>query len=117
MKAGVAAAWVALWTSASAIAQQPQAVEDDLRCVAVLSALASTLQGEQQMQVAAGVMYFVGHLEGIAPGIDLKAGLGRVASGLKQEDMASEGQRCGGILAEKGTALQQIGKELSGQGD
>ncbi len=117
MKAGLAAALAALWTSAPVIAQPPQAVEDDLRCVAVLSALASTLEGERQMQVAAGVMYFVGHVEGLAPGIDLKAELGRVASGLKQADMAPQGQRCGAILMEKGTALQQIGKELGGQGD
>ena len=101
-----------------AMAQTPAPVsptENDLRCVAVLSAVIGNLaDGEQRSQVMAGTMYFIGRVEGAAPRTDLKAELKRIVPTLNAEVMADEAKRCGAILVEKGTQLQAIGSELAG---
>ena len=98
-----------------ASAQQPLAVENDLRCIAVISAIIGNLpEGEQRTQVAAGVMYFVGHVEGLAPAVDLKIELKRLIPTITGEVIQSEAQRCSTVLMEKGTMLQAVGAELQG---
>ncbi len=102
--------------AAPALAQQPAPVEADLRCIAALSAVTGNLpEGEQRTQVAAGIMYFVGHVEGQAPRVDLTTELKRIVPTLTAQSISEDVKRCGAILIQKGTQLQAIGGELNGK--
>lgn len=102
--------------TAPAQAQVPTAdLDGDLRCLALLSAALSQMEENQQGPMAAGVMYFVGRVDGRAPTVDLGRELQRVASGLTGEKIAAEGQRCSAILTEKGQILQAVGAALQGK--
>ncbi len=97
-----------------AAAQPPAPVEADLKCVAVMLAITGSMpEGEQRTQMAAAVMYFVGHADGQAPGLDLKAELKRIVPGLAAPQIEEEARRCGAILVEKGGQLTEIGREFS----
>jgi len=87
-------------------------LEGDLRCVALLAVAVANTQGEAQAGITAGLMYFVGRIDGVAPGIDLKAELQRIAATMT--DPAADMTRCSAILTAKGQALIAIGGELSG---
>ena len=99
--------------AAPAVAQQAPPVEADLRCIAALSAITGNLpEGTQRLQMAAGVMYFVGRIDGAVSSIDLKAELKRIVPNLTIQQISDETKRCAGILTTKGTQLQEIGKDL-----
>ncbi|MBO9576504.1 MAG: hypothetical protein J7494_12250 [Sphingobium sp.] len=117
MRKSLVPALALLVLASPAAAQQavPVPVENDLRCIAVLSALTGNLaEGEQRAQMAAAVMYFLGHFDGQGTKLDLKAELKRIVPGLTAQQMGDEAKRCAAILIEKGTQLQDVGKELSG---
>jgi hypothetical protein len=95
-----------------AIAQKPEALENNLRCITVLSAITGNLPEAQRAQMAAGVMYFVGQVDGQAPGTDLKVELRRLIPTLTPALVSTEAQRCGAILTAKGAQLQDMGKAL-----
>jgi hypothetical protein len=100
-------------TAAPAQAQSPTAdLDDDLRCLALISAALSQMEADRQGPMVAGVMYFVGRVDGRAPGTDLRTELQRIASTLTDEKIATEGQRCSAILTEKGQMLQAVGAGL-----
>lgn len=112
---GLAILSLACPVAAPVAAQQAVPVENDLRCIAVLSALTGNLpDGERRTQMAAAVMYFVGHFDGQGTKLDLKVELKRIVPTLSLQQMGDEAKRCGAILVEKGSQLQDIGKELSG---
>ena len=108
---GAAAATFVLAAASQAEAQKPD-VDADLRCVAVLSVAITNLQGEQRSGVIAGVMYFIGRIDGIAPDTDLRSELARVSNAMTPALIASEADRCGAILSEKGDVLQNVGNAL-----
>ena len=95
-----------------AMAQKAETRENNLRCIAVLSAITGNMPEEQRAQMAAGVMYFVGQVDGQSPGTDLKVELRRLIPTLTQPLIASEAKRCGELLMVKGTQLQDLGKAL-----
>ena len=86
-------------------------LEGDLRCVALLAVAVANTQGESRANITAGLMYFVGRIDGIAPGIDLKTELQRIAGTMA--DPAADMTRCGAILTAKGQELIAIGGDLS----
>jgi len=93
----------------------PVPAENDLHCIAVLLALTGNMpDGEQRMQMAAAVMYFLGHFDGQGSKLDLKTELKRIVPGLTVQQMGDEAKRCGAVLIDKGAQLQDIGKDLSG---
>ncbi|HZV56486.1 MAG TPA: hypothetical protein VFF89_02325, partial [Sphingobium sp.] len=107
------AGFAGLALACPAAAQPPAPVENDLKCVAALLAIAGSMpEGAQRMQMAAGVMYFMGRVEGQAPTLDLKAELQRIVPTLGSSQIEEEARRCGAILIEKGGRLQDIGKAL-----
>ena len=95
-----------------AAAQKSEPIEADLRCVAVLSAITGNLPEDRRSQMVAGVMYFVGRVDGQAPGTDLKTELRRIIPTLTQTSVNGEAQRCGAVLSAKGTQLEELGKAL-----
>ena len=59
-----------------------------------------------------GVLYFVGLIEGKAPGINLPVELKRVSGTMSDSDFEQESQRCGQTLVEQGKQLDVIGQAL-----
>lgn len=112
LKMGLAIGLAILAAPVPASAQTPD-IGADLRCTAILAiGVSQTKEEEKRSGMVAGMMYFIGKLEGRNSGIDLKTELKRTYEKLTQELLASEGQRCAQILMEKGQYLQKIGGEL-----
>jgi hypothetical protein len=100
-----------------AVAALPAQVEGDLRCITILSAATGNVpEGEQRLQMAAAVMYFVGRVDGAAPTIDLKTEIKRILPSLLTANMPDEAKRCAAILTEKSGKLQEVGKALQEEG-
>ena len=95
-----------------AAAQKPEPLESNLRCLTVLFAITGSVPEEQRGQVVTGVMYFVGLIDGQAPGTDLKVEMKRLIPTLTPALVSSEAQRCGGLLTAKGGQLQALGQAL-----
>lgn len=100
---------------AAAIAAKPlvDANEADVRCVAAL-ALVIGQQGEKpEPGLAAGLLYFMGRLDGRAPGTDIE---GMIRSLLAAPDATEQLKpdmiRCGALLEERGAFLEKMGKSL-----
>jgi hypothetical protein len=90
------------------------AIANDLRCVAVISAIIGQMpEGTQRLEATTGVMYFVGRLDGAAPNLDLQAALAKELTTIKTDTVQAEVERCSKVLIAKGTKLQEIGKAMS----
>lgn len=117
MKALLMIGFLGLGLAAPAGAQLPAQVEGDLRCITILSAATGNLpEGEQRLQMAAAVMYFVGRVDGDSPTIDFKAEIKRIVPTLLTANMLDEAKRCAAILTEKSAKLQELGKALQEEG-
>jgi hypothetical protein len=95
------------------IAAQTMATPDDsdLRCFAITSAMVSKAPPEAQPGIAAGMMYFMGRVEGRSPSLDLETAVRRVVPSLADAAFfQAEAQRCASILQERGAYLQKMGK-------
>jgi len=55
----------------------PAGVEDDVRCAATLQSAIITEASDEHSALAAGLLYYVGRIEGAAPAIDAKAAVER----------------------------------------
>lgn len=107
-------------TPASAqVAPLSGADKEDIQCFALVAYMAGqTVEGStEQTSLASGMMYFLGRLEGRAPGTDW---LRVLADYILENDDARlaaelEGQRerCGGILQNRGQALMEWGARVS----
>ncbi len=106
-----ATAMLALLVGRGAHAQS-SAKDDDLRCIAIVSVAMSQAEDDKKPSMMAGVMYFVGRLDGEAPKIDLATEMKRVVAGMTQEEAVAHGKRCSEILIERGHALQTVGDAL-----
>ncbi len=95
-----------------ATAALPPAAEADLRCFAVLfTAVGNMPEGNERMQLAGGVMFFVGRLDMAVPDADLKAELDQLIPTLTNEQAVQDSQRCRAILVEKGRKLMSLSGE------
>ena len=91
----------------------PDANEQDLRCVAALALIIGSQGEKADPSLTAGLLYFVGRLDGRAPGTDLEAGIRRLmAPADAGQQLKPDMERCGTLLGERGTVLQAIGNNL-----
>ena len=98
---------------ASAAAAQDVETSNDLRCVAVFSVAASEeADPDATMAAGAGVFYFLGRIEGRAPGSDIESGLRLEVGKLNVPKFVSELKRCAAVLKSKAEELQAIGNSL-----
>lgn len=111
-----AVAVTALSSSAPALAQDANA--DDLRCVAVFAVAAGQAKDSAiQGPLIAGTMYFIGRLDGRAPGLDLEARLKAEALHMEEKGLfATESKRCGETIGARGKDLMKIGEALKAAG-
>ncbi|HEY8617908.1 hypothetical protein [Phenylobacterium sp.] len=84
----------------------------DVRCLVVVSAMASA-SPEQQSSAMMAALYYLGRIDGRTPALDLEARLIQETGRFAPKDMAAEGKRCGAHLMSRGTRLQEIGARLS----
>lgn len=106
---------MALASGAQAQATKPQDMAD-LKCLALTAYLGGQMSegDERRAGLAAGVMYYLGRLEGRTPGVEW---LGRLAEYLETAEVADlqgEAQRCGEELKERGAALTTWGSRMAG---
>jgi hypothetical protein len=102
-------------------AQKNDATDADLRCVAIFSIEAGSAREEARAPFSMAIYYFLGHLDGIAPDIDLPAEMKRTMSTLTAQQIADEEKRCDEIMSSKGgtrmlavlKALQEAGQKKS----
>ncbi len=87
-------------------------LNEDLRCLVVTATIVGDGKGEGKENLVSGVLYFVGMIDGKAPGIDLKTEMQKVSAAMTQTDFARDAQRCGDVLVAKGQELQAIGQAL-----
>lgn len=112
-----------LATAATAASAQTAAVsaadKDDMQCFALVAYLAGQHEegSPEQTGLAGGMMYFLGRLEGRAPGTDW---LKLLADYILEPDDARLGaeleaqrERCGGVLQDRGQALVEWGATVS----
>lgn len=93
----------------------PDANEQDLRCVAAIALIIGSQGEKADPSLTAGLLYFVGRLDGRAPAIDLEAGIRRlIATPEAAQQLKPDMARCGALLSERGTVLQKIGDNLKG---
>lgn len=106
----VAAVATMLIASGGAQAQNVE-TEGDLRCVAILSIVASQ-KPELMSGLGFGVMYFVGRIEGREPDVEIQSSLKAEIARLAPSNYGAEAHRCGTVMQEKGELLKQIGEDL-----
>jgi hypothetical protein len=97
-----AAAPASAATALKAAAPAPAAKADtgimgDVRCLLVMTALASNKERQQAGQV--GVYFFVGRISARAPGFDLTSAVKAQAPTLGPQQLQAELQRCGPMVA------------------
>lgn len=99
-------------------AAQDTETANDLKCVAVFSVAASQDADPKAMMAAGvGIFYFLGRIEGRAPGFDVENGLRLEANKLTVPKAVSELNRCAAVLASKAEELQAIGSGMQSMPD
>lgn len=103
-------------TAAQAIPSSTQ--EQDLRCVAVISAIIGTLEESKRPTVMAGAMYYVGRVTARRPDLDLEAELRRILGddAAFKKILPAEATRCGADLQKVGTELTRVGGAMKSTG-
>lgn len=108
-----------LAAAAAASAMQPGSqVERDVRCVAAFAVVGDTLpdgdEGKTGLMLL--TMYYIGKIDGEAPGIDLEAALRQVTGqpGYEQQ-LQADLQRCASEMEARGKKLQSVGNALQGK--
>ena len=88
----------------------------DVRCIVVGLRFARATDSTQR---SAGLMlslYYIGRLDGHNPGFDLENAIAQQMEKMTPADYASEAQRCGGNLQNKGKQITVIGQHLIQRG-
>lgn len=107
-----AALAAALFFAGGAAAKDTE-TSNDLKCVAVFSVAASQdADSKTTMAAGVGVFYFLGRIEGRAPGFDIESGLRLEANKLTVPTAVSELNRCAAVLTSKAEELQAIGSGM-----
>jgi hypothetical protein len=87
----------------------------DIRCVVVALRI-STMPAAPQQSAVMLALYYIGRLDGRAPKLDLEDLIIKELGKMTAADYASEAQRCGGSLTEKGQQITKIGQDLIQRG-
>jgi hypothetical protein len=109
--AGLAALMMGVCVAQSAFAQDTT-TEQDLRCFVIGVEMGNS--ADSATARAAGfsaALYFLGRLDGRAPGLDLERALADLPT-LSQGESRSEAQRCGQALIDRGREIEDIGRAL-----
>jgi hypothetical protein len=83
--------------AAAPVSKADTGVTGDVRCLLVMTALASNKERQQAGQV--GVYFFAGRISARAPGYDLTSAVKAQAPTLGPQQLQAELQRCGPIVA------------------
>ena len=97
--------------TAAATAATPN--DGDLRCIAISSKALAQAPQEKQLSVVAGMLYFVGRINGRSPKADIEAGVRRITPSLDNETTwQAEAKRCAAIMQDRAAYLQKMGRAL-----
>jgi hypothetical protein len=99
---------------ALALQTAPTQQEQDLRCIAVISATIGTMPEDQRSNVIPLATYYIGRATGRDPRVDLEADLRRLLSddATFSKRAPDELQRCAAEMKGVGEQLQRLGKAL-----
>lgn len=105
----------AIAAAAAASAVPASADMQDLRCVAAFAAMSElTKKQDDQTKLLAGMLYYIGKIDGRSPGFDLK---GNLTALVGQPDyltgqLGSDVERCAEEAKARGHQLQDIGDAM-----
>ena len=102
-----------LTLAAGAARAETPAATSDLRCFVVLSMVSDNGDPKINATITLGRLYFLGRLDGSAPGIDLKTRFRDVATRITPADAKAELARCGPILRARAAVLDDVSRSLS----
>ncbi len=85
----------------------------DVRCVIVGGQFASSPDPGQRSTAGLLISYYVGHLDGRAPGLNLQRLIAEELGKLTPVDLQTEARRCSDALSAKGKEIARIGNELA----
>jgi len=85
----------------------------DLKCFVALSVVSDAADPDVTASIKLGRLYFLGRLDGAAPGMDLKKRFLDEGGKLSVNDVKAELARCGAILSARANVLQDIGRKLA----
>jgi len=110
-----------LMAAAAATTMQPGSVlEKDVRCVAAVALTGERAKKDDKDQsgMMMIMMFYIGKIEGEAPGFDLAKGLASVTAtpNYETEAMPADLIRCAGEMEQQGSKLETVGKALSAEG-
>jgi hypothetical protein len=110
-----------LMAATAATTMQPgSALEKDVRCVAAVALAGEKAKkdGEDQSGMMMILMFYVGKIEGEAPGFDLAKGLSKVidAPDYETQAMPADLIRCAGEMEQQGGKLESVAEALDPKG-
>jgi hypothetical protein len=111
MRIVILAAAAGLLAAGGARAAEPSAA--DVRCITIDFLLAGSAKDDNVKQAALlSSFYFLGKVDGAAPGADLEGKIREVAAKLTQADAVADAKRCGDELATRGREIEALGERL-----
>ncbi|HEV2702736.1 MAG TPA: hypothetical protein VGV09_13975 [Steroidobacteraceae bacterium] len=84
----------------------------DIRCVAVGMHFAESPDSHQKSTGTLLVLYYMGRLDGRAPGLDIGKLLAQQIDSMKAADYSAEATRCAQTLSQKGAQIKQLGEDM-----
>lgn len=88
----------------------------DVRCVVVGMKMAELADAKAKSSGTLLALYYIGRLDGRAPGLDLEAQILSQMKSLSPAEYKSEAQRCGAELQAEGQKITAIGEDLNKRG-
>ena len=106
---------------AALAATEARAAEDatssDMRCMIALAAAAQIADDQVKPAMIAGVIYYLGRLDGRTPKLDLGARADAERKGMDANTLNEETARCGAALIARSKTVAEIGQKLRQQLD
>jgi len=102
--------------SAGAPAPVPE-TRDDLRCFLIMALLADTSEeGKGKEAAIAGTLYFLGKLDGRAPGLDLEAAATAELAAMTEAEFQGQKTGCISLLEQRGNYMVAVGTAMEKRG-
>jgi len=111
VRASLAILAAALSLATSARAQDSDTLSD-IRCLVVALDMDKSPDPQMRSLATSAGLYFVGRLRGRAPELDLETAIVQQLRIMSPQDLMSEGNRCGAILAGQADRLVILGEHL-----
>ena len=103
----------------SPLAEAGPAIDDtasDVRCLIAYMQISSSSDPKLQTAGMIGTMYWLGRLDGRAPGINLESQIISEMKTMVGDRFRAEARRCGEILVAKGKVTTDMGRDLVKKG-